>query len=79
MDRTAAGGTQSCICSAGRGEPGGNGISVGILYMADKNHFDRLRAGVTGWNQWRTADPYVRPDLSDADLGEVDSWRMLPQ
>jgi uncharacterized protein YjbI with pentapeptide repeats len=42
------------------------------LLMADNRHFDRLRAGVTGWNQWRTAEPFVLPDLSDADLSGVD-------
>lgn len=40
--------------------------------MADKNHLDRLKAGVSGWNQWRTVEPDVRPDLREADLGGLD-------
>jgi uncharacterized protein YjbI with pentapeptide repeats len=40
--------------------------------MADKNHLEKLRAGVDGWNQWRAAEPAVRPDLHEADLGGAD-------
>ena len=32
----------------------------------------RLRAGVAVWNEWRDANPEIRPDLVDADLQGVD-------
>ena len=40
--------------------------------MADKNQLNRLRAGVTGWNQWRHDEPAIRPDLSESDLAGAD-------
>jgi uncharacterized protein YjbI with pentapeptide repeats len=40
--------------------------------MADRNHLDRLRAGVTGWNRWRQVESGIRPDLSVSDLSGVD-------
>lgn len=40
--------------------------------MADKNHCERLSAGVAVWNHWRQAQPAVRPDLSQADLAGLD-------
>lgn len=36
--------------------------------MADANHLSILEQGVDVWNQWRAANPQVRPDLSNADL-----------
>ena len=37
--------------------------------MADRTHLDKLKAGVDGWNQWRAAEPALRPNLREADLG----------
>lgn len=31
-------------------------------------HLAKLREGVTAWNEWRKTNPYVQPDLEDADL-----------
>ena len=36
--------------------------------MADQKQLDLLRAGVDGWNEWRSANPKVRPDLTGAIL-----------
>jgi Pentapeptide repeats (8 copies) len=36
--------------------------------MADNEHFERIRAGVTAWNTWRSEHPEVRPDLRQANL-----------
>lgn len=45
--------------------------------MANEEHLAILKKGVEAWNQWRVDLPYVRPDLSRADLrmtnlGEAD-------
>ena len=32
--------------------------------MADPTHVEKLKEGVPGWNQWRTAHPQLVPDLS---------------
>ncbi|WP_134497796.1 toll/interleukin-1 receptor domain-containing protein [Microvirga pakistanensis] len=40
--------------------------------MANKKHVARLRKGVEAWNVWRTKNPFVRPDLSGADLAGAD-------
>jgi len=45
--------------------------------MADPEHLAILRRGVEAWNIWRSQNPSVQPDLSGADLREVDltgSW-----
>jgi Pentapeptide repeats (8 copies) len=34
--------------------------------MANADHLERLRQGVEGWNAWRTQEPLVEPDLSNA-------------
>src|SRR5579863_1169956 len=40
--------------------------------MAQQADLDRLRQGVTAWNEWREAHPDIRPDLSQADLNGAD-------
>ena len=36
--------------------------------MANEEHLAQLKRGVKAWNEWRSANPKVRPDLSDANL-----------
>ena len=36
--------------------------------MANQEHLDQLKEGVTTWNQWRQAHPAIQPDLSEAHL-----------
>ncbi len=36
--------------------------------MAKQEQLDLLKRGVREWNQWRRTNPYMRPDLSEADL-----------
>jgi len=36
--------------------------------MANEEHLAKLKEGVDAWNEWRTANPDIRPDLSNADL-----------
>jgi uncharacterized protein YjbI with pentapeptide repeats len=36
--------------------------------MAKQEQLDLLKRGVREWNQWRDTNPYMRPDLSNADL-----------
>jgi hypothetical protein len=36
--------------------------------MAKQEQLDLLKRGVREWNQWRDTNPYMRPDLSYADL-----------
>ena len=40
--------------------------------MAYQEHLDRLREGVEAWNHWRAANPWIAPDLTDADLCGLD-------
>ena len=40
--------------------------------MANPEHLEILGKGVEAWNAWRRAHPDVRPDLSEANLHEVD-------
>ena len=40
--------------------------------MANPDHVDLVHEGVQAWNLWRTSSADVRPDLSGADLREVD-------
>src|SRR6266480_131296 len=40
--------------------------------MANQEHLDNLKRGVQVWNEWRKEYPDIRPDLSTADLGEID-------
>ncbi len=36
--------------------------------MANKDHLAILKKGVDSWNEWRRRNPYINPDLSEADL-----------
>jgi len=41
--------------------------------MKNCEHVDRLKiGGVQEWNSWRTANPSVDPNLSEADLSGLD-------
>jgi hypothetical protein len=40
--------------------------------MANQKHLDLLTQGIERWNQWRTANSALRPDLSFADLTGMD-------
>src|SRR5260370_1198834 len=40
--------------------------------MAVPLHSELIRQGMSQWNQWRTENPDVRPDLVWADLSEAD-------
>lgn len=40
--------------------------------MANPEHLEILKQGVAVWNEWREANPLVRPDLSDAKLQRAD-------
>ena len=39
--------------------------------MASQGHVVLLRASVNEWNDWRSKNPTIVPDLSGADLGEL--------
>jgi len=39
-----------------------------LTIMANPQHLDLLRQGVTAWNAWRKANPGLAPDLRRADL-----------
>jgi uncharacterized protein YjbI with pentapeptide repeats len=39
--------------------------------MANNEHVERLRSGITVWNEWRNTHPNIRPELAEADLGEL--------
>jgi len=36
--------------------------------MANPEELERLKSGVSAWNEWRTAHPDQWPNLSGADL-----------
>ena len=36
--------------------------------MANPEHLAKLQEGIEEWNQWRRANPEVKPDLSNANL-----------
>ncbi len=40
--------------------------------MMDRDHLDRLRSGVAGWNAWRAGQPDLRPALAEAALRGMD-------
>lgn len=40
--------------------------------MADQRHLAKLKEGVRNWNEWRQANPNVRPNLAGADLTRFD-------
>ncbi|MDO9714219.1 pentapeptide repeat-containing protein [Paracraurococcus lichenis] len=39
--------------------------------MANADHLERLRQGAEAWNVWREEQPYIRPDLSEANIGRA--------
>ena len=39
--------------------------------MANEEHVEILRQGLHVWNKWRDVNPDIHPDLSGADLIEV--------
>ncbi len=43
--------------------------------MANPEHLEILKRGVEQWNKWRKEHPHVKPDLSAAELGEMDLYR----
>jgi len=40
--------------------------------MADQQHLDLLKQGVSAWNLWRRENPEANPDLSETDLHGLD-------
>jgi len=40
--------------------------------MANQEHLKIFRQGVSIWNQWRSENPDLKPDLSHADLNGID-------
>ncbi len=40
--------------------------------MAEKQHLAVLNKGRTTWNEWRSQNPKVRPDLTEANLSRAD-------
>jgi uncharacterized protein YjbI with pentapeptide repeats len=44
---------------------------MGLASMANDEHVAILKKGVDTWNMWRDENPSIRPDLSNADLSEV--------
>jgi uncharacterized protein YjbI with pentapeptide repeats len=40
--------------------------------MANVEHFAKLLEGINAWNSWREADPDIKPDLSDVEIGDED-------
>lgn len=41
--------------------------------MANQEHLEILKKGVPAWNEWRTRNAGIKPDLSEVDLGERNS------
>ena len=39
--------------------------------MANQEHLAVLTQGVAEWNEWRSQYPEIRPDLSGANLSQV--------
>ena len=40
--------------------------------MANQEHFKIFQQGISIWNQWRRENPDLEPDLSYADLSDID-------
>lgn len=40
-----------------------------------KTHYDRIKEGVTNWNDWRKDNPQIDPDLEKVDFGDMDAFR----
>lgn len=36
--------------------------------MANQEHLEILKKGVPAWNEWRTRNAGIKPDLTEADL-----------
>ena len=43
--------------------------------MSNPEHVAKLLEGFEVWNEWRTQNPEIRPDLSGANLIEADLYR----
>ena len=39
--------------------------------MANEQHLDIIKKGVTNWNEWRKNNPDIKPDLCKADLSKA--------
>ena len=39
--------------------------------MANDEHIAQLKKGVGAWNEWREANPDIRPDLEKANLRQA--------
>lgn len=39
--------------------------------MANPEHVEILKRGVSEWNQWREASPDIKPDLAGANLAKA--------
>ena len=50
-------------------------LMMGANNLANQQHLDILKQGVTIWNTWRKEHPEVQPDLTEADL--QNSYLML--
>ena len=44
----------------------------GYRHMATQKHLSILRKGAAAWNEWREKNPAIKPNLSNADLTEMD-------
>src|ERR1044071_5350725 len=44
----------------------------GVKGMANPEHVERLKQGVESWNEWRTENQGVRPDLRGINLSGAD-------
>src|SRR5689334_19727659 len=50
-------------------------IEPGSITMANEEHLAILRQGVEAWNEWRKANPDVRPDLTLTNLSEANLFK----
>ena len=48
----------------------GHAWTLGVREMADATHLAKLLQGVEAWNEWRWANPEIKPDLSEVDFTE---------
>jgi len=39
--------------------------------VANEQHLDIIKKGVTNWNEWRKNNPDIKPDLCKADLSKA--------
>ena len=40
--------------------------------MANSEHVNKIKEGVSGWNKWREENPGINPDLGWANLVSLD-------